>query len=42
MSLLDPHEVGGDSETWTLADDPDEEAPTPWPDDQSDPPSPSL
>jgi hypothetical protein len=37
MSLLDDHAVGHEGETWTLPDDPHEEAPLWWPEDERGP-----
>jgi hypothetical protein len=36
MSLLDDHVVAGEAETWALVDDPTEEVPLWWPEDQSE------
>ena len=36
MSLSDDHVVGREDETWTLPDDPDDDASPPWPGGQSD------
>lgn len=36
MSLLDDHVVRREHETWVLADDPTDEGPLWWPEDQSE------
>ena len=42
MSLLDGHPIGGDGETWTVPDDPEDEVPLTWPEERTDQDPPLL